>query len=387
MNIRPGNHQHIGSRKEQQDAFGFSDLTDAAFVRHGGVLAIVADGMGGLAEGGEAARLAVRTFLESYARKLPAETIEDALDRSILEANSAVRAFAAENGLSGNCGTTLVAAVVHESGVYWTHAGDSRLYMTDGQSLTPLTEDHIYVRKLDKAVEKGILEPEDALSHPEREALTSYIGGEEIETVGRGSLRSAPGGLPTDGFLLLLCSDGLYKTLPEERILEAYSPDPEEWARTLVDMTVAEKRLFQDNVTVLCLAAGTPPPRRQRPSIGKKTIAAFTLAALLFLFAGGVLWRVFSRTPPADSPSAAPPANTTIVSGDIPEPPAQPAEEHREPKPSPDERPSSPGVDDRAPAGERHDEQKGEQVFLRRQEGIRTARPPCSEHLRKGEKG
>ncbi len=70
MKIRPGNHQHIGTRKEQQDAFAFSDLSDAAFVRHAGMLALLADGMGGLKEGGEASRLAIRAFRNPTPEKL-----------------------------------------------------------------------------------------------------------------------------------------------------------------------------------------------------------------------------------------------------------------------------------------------------------------------------
>jgi len=254
MKIRPGNHQHIGTRKEQQDAFAFGDLSDAAFLAHGGALAVLADGMGGLKKGGEAARLAVRVFVDSYLAKSADESMEDALERSIQEANRAVHSFAEEHGLEGSCGTTLVAAAVHESGVYWTYAGDSRLYMTDGQSLTPLTEDHVYAVKLDRAAARGRIEPEEALYDPQREALTSYIGARTIETVGRGSLRSAPGGLPDGGFTLLLCSDGLYKSLPEEKILEAYAQDPEEWARALIDAALARGLRSQDNVTVLCLA-------------------------------------------------------------------------------------------------------------------------------------
>lgn len=267
MMIRPGNYQHIGARKEQQDAFGFSDLSDVAFVRHGGVLAIVADGMGGLQEGAETSRIAVRAFLESYGGKNTDERIEDALDRSLREANNSVYAFSVERNLEGNCGTTIVAVVVHESGVYWTHAGDSRLYMTDGQSLTPLTEDHIYANNLKKAVEKGLLRQEDALVHPERDALTSYIGDRTIKIVGKGFLKSSPDGLPPNGFMLLLCSDGLYKTLSEKEILEVYSPDPEEWARALVKSAIAQKYRFQDNVTVLCLAAGALVPRRSEDTL------------------------------------------------------------------------------------------------------------------------
>ena len=264
MIFRPGNHQHIGARKEQQDAFGFSDLSDAAFVQHGGVLALLADGMGGLQEGATASRIAVRAFIESYTKKSADETIENALDRSLRGTNKAVYTFAVERNLAGNCGTTLVAVVVHESGIYWTYAGDSRLYVTDGQSLTPLTEDHIFANKLQKAVEKGLLEPEDALKHPERDALTSYIGNRTIEIVGKGCLKSSPDGLPPNGFILLLCSDGLYKTLSEEEILAVYSPNPEEWARLLVKRVIKQKRLFQDNVTVLCLAGGSLAPSRTK---------------------------------------------------------------------------------------------------------------------------
>ena len=110
MKILPGNHQHIGTRFEQQDAFAFGDLSDAAFLAHGGALAVLADGMGGLKKGGEAARLAVRVFVDSYLAKSADESMEDALERSIQEANRAVHSFAEEHGLEGSCGTTLVAA-------------------------------------------------------------------------------------------------------------------------------------------------------------------------------------------------------------------------------------------------------------------------------------
>ncbi|NCB25493.1 MAG: hypothetical protein EOM62_08480 [Bacteroidia bacterium] len=138
MKIFPGNAQHIGARKEQQDAFGISEISDIEFRSHRGVLAVVADGMGGLAEGGKASRLAVKTFLEAYSRKTVDEIIEKALERSILETNEAVYSLALEMGEKDNFGTTLIAAVAHKSGIYWIYAGDSRIYLTDGQALTQL---------------------------------------------------------------------------------------------------------------------------------------------------------------------------------------------------------------------------------------------------------
>src|SRR5258708_1760599 len=86
----PGNAQHIGSRQQQQDAFGFSDLSDAAFRKHGGILSVVADGMGGMAHGDAASKTALRSFLDAYLRKTETEPIPDALQRSLMEANQAV---------------------------------------------------------------------------------------------------------------------------------------------------------------------------------------------------------------------------------------------------------------------------------------------------------
>ena len=75
MRFLPANAQHIGARHSQQDSFGFADPDDAAFIQHGGFLAIVCDGMGGMEHGDLAGRTAVRTFLEAYGRKTPQEFV------------------------------------------------------------------------------------------------------------------------------------------------------------------------------------------------------------------------------------------------------------------------------------------------------------------------
>src|SRR5437016_4842993 len=92
MKLRVGNAQHIGKRSEQQDAFGFSDPKDSRFRKHAGFLGVVADGMGGTANGRAAGRAAVRAFLQAYQAKTPKESIVAALDRSLQEAHRAVLA-------------------------------------------------------------------------------------------------------------------------------------------------------------------------------------------------------------------------------------------------------------------------------------------------------
>ena len=128
MRFAAGNAQHIGSRPQQQDAFGFSDPSDARFVTHGGFLGIVADGVGGLTHGLEASQSAVRAFLQAYQQKSESESIPEALRRSLREANAAVLRVASEPSGEG-AGTTLAAAVLHETALYWIAAGDSRIYL------------------------------------------------------------------------------------------------------------------------------------------------------------------------------------------------------------------------------------------------------------------
>ncbi len=154
MKFSAGNAQHIGAREQQQDAFGFSDPEESAFVAHGGFLGLVADGVGGLTQGAEASQAAVRTFLQAYRSKTAAESIPNALLRSLREANTAVLRVAREPSAEG-AGTTLAAAVLHEHSLYWISAGDSRIYLLHGGKLTRVTTDHTYARQLDEPGGEG----------------------------------------------------------------------------------------------------------------------------------------------------------------------------------------------------------------------------------------
>ncbi|MCG6861061.1 MAG: protein phosphatase 2C domain-containing protein [Chromatiaceae bacterium] len=146
MKLSPGNAQWIGRRAEQQDAFGFAGFDQAYFRAHAGVLAVLADGMGGMRNGGGASRLAVQRMLESYWEKRPDESNSDALMRGLAAANTEVYDLACSSDGEGNVGTTLVAAAVRGEHLFWVAAGDSRRYLyraADG-SLTQCTQDHNY---------------------------------------------------------------------------------------------------------------------------------------------------------------------------------------------------------------------------------------------------
>ncbi len=247
MRFLPGNAQHIGARSSQQDSFGFADPSDQTFITHGGFLAVVCDGMGGMEHGDAASRTAVRTFLDAYRRKSPAETIPQALERSVREANAQVVTLAHSLGLADGVGTTLVAAAIRDRSLYYISVGDSGLFHVSGGHVQTLNYPHVFANLLDQAVARGSMTREEALNHPERESLTSYIGSEVIEEIDQ---NQEPLELH-DGDTILLASDGLFKTLGPEEIRACLQGHPQAWPDTLVEQTLARQREYQDNVTVL----------------------------------------------------------------------------------------------------------------------------------------
>ena len=266
MRFLPANAQHIGSRSSQQDSFGFADPGDAAFIEHGGFVAVVCDGMGGMEHGDAASQVAVHAFLQSYREKTFEETIPAALERSVRFANEQVVSLARELGLVGGVGTTLVAIAARESSFHFISVGDSGIFLVkDAAEIHTVNSPHVYANYLDQAVARGELDRASALAHPEREALTSYIGGEVLEEIDQ---NAEPWPIHP-GETILLASDGLFKTLDHREMAACLWGEPHTWPANLVEKVLAYRRVYQDNVTVISV---TVPPGegsailRERPA-------------------------------------------------------------------------------------------------------------------------
>jgi protein phosphatase len=303
-----GQKRAIGTRKEQQDSYGFLGLGDVddEFIKHGGRLSIVCDGMGGLQNGREASECAVKAFREAYKAKTARESVPDALDRAVRYANDQVLAIAERFGQVGNCGSTLVAAVLRDNFLYWISVGDSHIYFCRDEKVYLLNKEHIYAHKLDAGVLRGMISEEDARAHPDRDALTSYIGIPQLVEIDSGSLeRLSPG----EG--VMLCSDGLCKVLSDEEMSDAFDPDPQRWADNLVEATLGKRRQHQDNITVTILlreAAAVPVKKRKNKRKWTKKPEFFFMAAACLLLLFAVLSIVGDRpdrprSVPADTPS------------------------------------------------------------------------------------
>lgn len=254
LSYAPGNAQDVGRRSEQQDSFGFSDPTDRDFMAHGGLLAVVADGIGGLARGAEASRIAVRSFLGAYATKDREEPVAQALRRAVEAADRAVFKFAESVGLQKDVGSTLVAAAFAPHGLHWISVGDSAIYLFRRPTLSLLNHPHTLAARLAQMVERGELSAEAAKMDPDRDALTSYVGAGALVEVDTEEQPITVAG----GDFVVLCSDGLFRALGPDDIAAAIDPagDGQAACDTLIRRALARNLPHQDNVTVLCVKIG-----------------------------------------------------------------------------------------------------------------------------------
>jgi protein phosphatase len=170
----------------------------------GAVALVVADGMGGHADGGLAAELAVSAVV----RELEAASQPDtALAAAVAAANEAIAARSGSAGPIG-MGTTLVAAVVRDSSAHLINVGDSRAYRIHDPVAEPVTRDHSWVAE---EIAAGRLPAWALRDDPRRSIITralmgSPVAGDEYE------LRLSPDDV------LLLCSDGLWEPLEDDEL-------------------------------------------------------------------------------------------------------------------------------------------------------------------------
>jgi PPM family protein phosphatase len=255
--------QHMGRRDAQQDAFGFSTRSNAAFAAHGGQLVVLADGMGGLRNGLWAASHAVQAFIETYHGKANDEPVAAALQRALVAANAVVHDEAARLDAVDRMGSTLAVAVVHDRALHWLNVGDSRVYVRQGGRLRCLSTDHSVAQMLRERVHGGTLSADEAKAHPLRHALTSYLG---RATPPEHAVSAAPVPLQP-GACVLLCSDGLTQALGDVQIGALLQGSAQAVCDRLLRAALARDLADQDNITVAVLRV---PPADETPDAGQR---------------------------------------------------------------------------------------------------------------------
>jgi protein phosphatase len=235
-----------GSRRTNQDRMGYLYTRDS-------VLMVVADGMGGHARGEVAAQTTLQTMASIFQRDARPTLSDPAryLEECVLTAHRELHRYRAENNLPEAPRTTVVACVVQDGVARWAHVGDSRLYLLRGGRIVARTLDHSRVHHL---VSSGLIRPEDAKDHPERNRIFNCIGAYIAPTVEIGR----PTALHS-GDTLLLCTDGLWGALTDRQIGEAFSNQTVMRAvPELMDLALAKAGADADNCTAIALTwAGT----------------------------------------------------------------------------------------------------------------------------------
>ena len=230
-----------GGRRNNEDRMGYLYTRDS-------MLLVVADGMGGHARGEVAAQMTLQIMASIYQRDAKPMLADPAryLEECVLAAHRELHRYRAENNLPEAPRTTVVACVVQEGVATWAHVGDSRLYLLRGGRIVARTLDHSRVHHL---VSSGLIRPEDAKDHPERNRIFNCIGAYIAPTVEIGrstALRS--------GDTLLLCTDGLWGALTDRQIGDAFATSTVMRAvPELMELALAKGGNDADNCTAIAM--------------------------------------------------------------------------------------------------------------------------------------
>ena len=245
--LEVGNAHNVGRRGNQEDSFAISDLTDTKLLRSTGILAVVADGMGGLADG-EVVSAGVTSSVMREFPNLPASlTPPQKLHYLVEKASDAGNAVT--GGVKNHGGSTMVAALVADGNLYFASVGDSRICLVRGGGLITLTRAHVYETDLDRKAAGREISFEAASADSQRRALTSYIGMGELEHV---DCSQQPVTLMAGDWIVLM-TDGVFNELTNEEIAHALRGTAPEAAERIERLVLAKGDPHQDNLTAVLL--------------------------------------------------------------------------------------------------------------------------------------
>lgn len=205
------------------------------------LLLVVSDGMGGASSGEVASELTVLSIKDALVRLSRIHPPYDRLIAAVEEANNVVWNEAQINPEMRGMGATVTAVLIESDRVFVAEVGDSRAYLIRDGKIKQVTTDQSFVSQL---VSKGLLKPEDAVSHPRKNVLLQSIGVADVIKVAVDMFQL----LQNDH--LLICSDGLYNMLsPEEMLHYSLTLNPFEACDMMVRL--ARERGAPDNITVI----------------------------------------------------------------------------------------------------------------------------------------
>ena len=200
---------------------------------------VVADGMGGHNDGEQASLLVAR----GIARRLPAFG-SDKIASSVRAVNAELYAHVGEHPELAGMGSTAVGLAVHAASLAVFNVGDSRAYKIGERGLMQLSVDDSMVPNW---------KPGAAFARSSM--LTQCFGGRPTFTDIEPHLHLEP---CVPGSVYLLCCDGLYETLTEERMAKLIGADLQASVEALLRAALEERA--KDNVTIALIRVTDKAP-------------------------------------------------------------------------------------------------------------------------------
>ena len=243
--------QGIGQRERQEDAFLVVNGDDVFEMGREGLFAVVADGMGGMKDGGLASRTVVESLPNAFAVMDRSTDLAGQLFQSVNRTGGKVREL-----LGGDGGSTVVACLIFGEQLYFVSVGDSYLYLKRDGELYRLNREHTYRSRLYlEELRSGGINPKPAEEAEEAAALVQFLGMDGMEADEMDGFRR-PYPLK-DGDVLLLCSDGIAGVLTDDQILDCLKwPKPAEICANLEERVLKRRLRFQDNYTAVVIRCG-----------------------------------------------------------------------------------------------------------------------------------
>lgn len=241
------------SKQSNQDSLC---VKEANTLIGGIVMAVLCDGMGGLAKGEVASASVILAFAKWFDEELPRQITLDNYEEDIkLRWNEIIQAENEKIGRFGKgediqLGTTLTALLIINSEKFLiAHVGDSRAYYLDGEKIQQITEDQTVVASEVKA---GRLTREEALLDPRQSVLLQCIGASRQVIP-----QFIEGSIERNG-MFLLCSDGFRHVVSDTELHEVLNPrfinDEESMKNGIVRLTQLNKdRKETDNISSILL--------------------------------------------------------------------------------------------------------------------------------------
>jgi PPM family protein phosphatase len=229
----------LGDRQDNQDRGAVVVAEDAAML-------MVFDGMGGHSDGARAAETGLKVVQGLFTTtRLPVLDPQGFLYGALARAHDAVVALGCDIAVDFRPRATCAICLIQESGSYWAHIGDSRIYHVRDGKVLRRSRDHSHVEVL---IQEGAISEDEAQDHPMRNFVECCLGGDapvpDMSITAKYPLET--------GDVLLACSDGLWSGLSENEMAAIGKPGENNLAENLKALSLKALNVnspYSDNTT------------------------------------------------------------------------------------------------------------------------------------------